>query len=283
MTEKTVDIPPVCIYHKDCVDGFAAAWVVRSRFPNAIFHSASYGDDVPVIPPGAVVYIVDFSYPMEKLTTLCERAGAVHVLDHHASAIKRLTESDIPTPDNLHLVLDINRSGAGITWDTLRNGHRPNFIKYAEDYDLWRFQYGDLTRNYQRYLAFIGWDFEAWDTCIRARESDVMLHGELLRANDRRQMEWHINNTWRGMMFEGTQVSLINVPRYATSLVNNEVLNFQPVVLSYYDTPATRVYRINTRPDSGIDASELAERYGGGGHKNAAGFTVTRDHPLAQC
>lgn len=278
-TDKTI----VCIYHKDCVDGFAAAWVVRSRFPNAVFHSATYGDDVPAVPPDSVVYIVDFSFPMDKLVALCERVSMVHVFDHHASAIKRLTESDIECPENLYLTLDVTKSGAGITWDTLRKGHRPNFIKYAEDYDLWRFQYGDRTRNYQRYLAFIGWDFGAWDDCIRGAESDAMSNGALLRASDQRQMQWHLANTWRAVTFEGMRVALINTPRYMTSLVNNEILESQPIVLSYYDMPEGRVYRINTHPDSGLDASVLAERYGGGGHKHAAGFRVARDHPLAKC
>lgn len=33
--------------------------------------------------------------------------------------------------------------------------------------------------------------------------------------------------------------------------------------------------------DDGLDVSEVAKQYGGGGHAKAAGFKVPRSHPLA--
>ena len=36
---------PLCIYHANCVDGFAAAWVVRKAFHGVVdFHPGIYGE-----------------------------------------------------------------------------------------------------------------------------------------------------------------------------------------------------------------------------------------------
>ena len=34
------------------------------------------------------------------------------------------------------------------------------------------------------------------------------------------------------------------------------------------------IYSLRSRADSGIDVSAIAKKYGGGGHKNAAGFKL---------
>lgn len=49
----------------------------------------------------------------------------------------------------------------------------------------------------------------------------------------------------------------------------------------YWDTPTHRIFSLRSCPE-GMDVSEIAKGYGGGGHKHAAGFKVPRDHQLAQ-
>jgi uncharacterized protein len=53
----------LCIYHKDCTDGFGAAWAVRHALgrDNVGFHAASYDDPPPPVADRDVV-VVDFSY-----------------------------------------------------------------------------------------------------------------------------------------------------------------------------------------------------------------------------
>lgn len=41
----------------------------------------------------------------------------------------------------------------------------------------------------------------------------------------------------------------------------------------YWDTPKGRVFGLRST-DEGVDVSEIAKQFGGGGHRNAAGFTV---------
>ena len=46
------------------------------------------------------------------------------------------------------------------------------------------------------------------------------------------------------------------------------------------DTPKGRTFSLRSA-DGGMDVSEVAKRYGGGGHAKAAGFTVPWGHALA--
>jgi hypothetical protein len=49
---------------------------------------------------------------------------------------------------------------------------------------------------------------------------------------------------------------------------------------TYYDTAEHRCFSLRSLPD-GADVAAIAEQYGGGGHRHAAGFRVFRSHSLA--
>ena len=48
----------------------------------------------------------------------------------------------------------------------------------------------------------------------------------------------------------------------------------KPFAACYWDTPKGRVFSLRSS-DDGADVSEVAKQYGGGGHRNASGFTVS--------
>ena len=79
-------MPPICIYHANCMDGFGAAWVVWKYFGGEVgMHAAGYGSPPPEV-GGRDVVIVDFSYKREVLEALAKEARSVLVLDHHKTA-----------------------------------------------------------------------------------------------------------------------------------------------------------------------------------------------------
>ena len=53
-----------------------------------------------------------------------------------------------------------------------------------------------------------------------------------------------------------------------------EMANGKPFAACYWDTPKGRVFSLRSS-DDGADVSEVAKQYGGGGHRNASGFTVS--------
>lgn len=273
-----------CIYHANCTDGFTAAWAVWKKHNNVVLHPANYGEHPPELPVGAVVFIVDFSYPMDYLIDMAETATSIVVLDHHVSAVRRLEEqAGDQLPKNVTLVLDTERSGARLAWDYMFGDELsvPNMVKYVEDRDLWRFQFGDNTRRFVRALMARPFTVEAYDAVFEQADTKTINEGAVLVASDERHIEWHMENALRMVQFGGHLIPLVNAPKYLVSEITNILVQDHPMALAYHDTARGRLFRITTSKKCGIDAAALAEQYGGGGHVNAAGFFVPRDHHMA--
>jgi len=131
---QTVEVPKpterVGIYHADCFDGVAAAWVLLQQYPDIRLIAADYRDPVPTDLVGADVYIVDFSYTRQQLLELTIDCASVTLIDHHPRALEfrdwvhNLSSEDREVCSDygydlsrLMIFVDKNRSGAQLTWD----------------------------------------------------------------------------------------------------------------------------------------------------------------------
>ncbi|MFP4063271.1 MAG: hypothetical protein ACLFS2_10825 [Halochromatium sp.] len=77
----------------------------------------------------------------------------------------------------------------------------------------------------------------------------------------------------------GHEVPVINVPSKYSSDVGAALCGGEPFAACYWDTPAGR--RFSLRSDAqGLDVSQIAAGFGGGGHRHAAGFLVGQRLPL---
>lgn len=126
--------PLVIVYHADCLDGAASAWVVAKakqleKTPQRTVTYVPYGhhDAAPseaailsALQNDTAVYFVDVSPERRFLDTLMSdaRVTKVRVLDHHASAAERL--GDYPLSDKLGIDIDATRpSAAAMVWQRL--------------------------------------------------------------------------------------------------------------------------------------------------------------------
>jgi uncharacterized protein len=78
----------------------------------------------------------------------------------------------------------------------------------------------------------------------------------------------------RRMQIGGYNVPIANLPSVFTSDAGHELAQGEAFGGCYWDTPRGRVFSLRST-DSGIDVSEIAKLYGGGGHRNASGFRVS--------
>lgn len=127
---------PLCIYHKNCLDGNGAAAVVRRKVPDCDFIAVQYSNPPPKV-EGRVVYLVDFGFPLEAMRQLKAQASELIWIDHHASA-----EGIWQTLG--WGVFDLNECGTSLTWKTLfPNLPPPPVVQYIRDKDLWRWELPD--------------------------------------------------------------------------------------------------------------------------------------------
>lgn len=262
----------LCIYHANCADGFGAAWVVRRAFGavNVDFHPGVYQEPPPDT-VGREVLLVDFSYKRAIMDYIIARAEKVTIIDHHKTAIEDL-QGIMAT---CHF--DLERSGAGLTWDILfPEQARPTLINVIEDRDLWRFKLPN-TREIQAAVFSYPYDFEVWDKLMVER-SIPNLHAEGIgiERKHHKDVAELVKTCRRRMLINGVEVWGASLPYTLTSDAGNLMSRGEPFAACYWDTAGGRVFSLRSQPE-GADVSEIAKAYGGGGHRNASGFRV----PLA--
>lgn len=261
----------LCIYHGNCADGFTSAWVVRKALGEDVqFHHAVYGDAAPDV-EGKDVLMVDFSYKRTVLEQMRDRAASVLILDHHKTA-----EADLKDLPGVQSVFDMNRSGAGITWDYFfPNQPRPQLLNHVEDRDLWRFALRK-TREIQASVFAYPYEFKVWDFLMAADMDQLATEGEAIERKHFKDIRELIPVVMRRMSIGGHNVPVANLPYTLTSDAGNIMAKDEPFAACYWDTPGGRVFSLRSTED-GLDVSEIAKLYGGGGHKHASGFRVSYD------
>ena len=282
----------LCIYHGKCADGFTSAWAVnRAGFaPTDIeFFPGVYGEAPPDV-TGRDVILVDFSYKRPVLTEMAMKANTVLILDHHKTAAEDLAGfeplDNVKTWDvwrtnggsGIRAVFDMNRSGAGITWDFFHPGtERPRLVSYVEDRDLWHFAWPG-SRDANANIFSYEYTFENWDMIAKRMQSiddfyDFAQEGAAIERKHHKDVAELVEVCRRRMVIGGQEVWGASIPYTLTSDAGNLMSEGEPFAACYWDTPKGRVFSLRSKPE-GSDVSAIAASYGGGGHKNASGFTV---------
>ena len=283
MTIESLTMKPLCIYHGGCDDGFAAAWVVRKALKgNVEFYPGTYQKDPPPH-AGRDIIMVDFTYKRPVLDEMAKHARSILILDHHKTAQEDLADIPapaspgpwpwVPAPQMITALFDMERSGATIAWDYFIGGLRPNFIDYIEDRDLWRKRmgYGDeftiALRSYPQ-------DFSTWDKLIDAGVDPLMQEGFAIQRYYRLRVEELKRHAYQARIGEH-HIWIANAPYFAASEVAGELAERSGAAFGacYFEVePGKFQYSLRSRGD--FDVSAVARRYGGGGHKSAAGFST---------
>jgi nanoRNase/pAp phosphatase (c-di-AMP/oligoRNAs hydrolase) len=268
-------VEPLVIFHSingtmHCDDGFGAAWVAHQAMPNAKFLPGIYGHPPPY---GAVmgrdVYLVDFSYRRGDIEQIFESAKSLTIIDHHKTAEAELKGA----PGDL--TFDMSHSGAVLAWQRWFNGSPPDLLLRIEDGDLWRWQYED-SRFVQAALRSYPHDFGTWSTLMRMPIEDLAAEGVAIKRFIDAKLRETLPNARMGKI-AGHEVEIVNCPAFMVSDIANEMAasGKGPFAAAYVDGAGQRVWSLRSIGD--FDVSDIAKKFGGGGHKNAAGFTV----PLA--
>jgi len=295
---------PLCIYHANCADGFGAAWIVRRRFmrdENPIeFQPCVHGQDPPDM-TGRDVIMVDFSFRRPVLERAAGTARSILILDHHKTAQEDLAGIAAPDGDWRHHVeavslweaqdhiegklpfvraaFDMERSGAGLAWDYFfPQEKRPRLIDHIEDFDLCRFALPE-TREINGCIFSHPYDFEAWDSLVNEAQQDDLFAAMKAEGHaiDRRMLKdiaEILGVATRRMVIGGVSVPVVNLPYTMASEAASKLAEEEPFAAAYFDRADARVFSLRSRRDGGMDVSAIAETYGGGGHRNAAGFQM---------
>jgi len=283
------------IYHGGCVDGFTAAALLRQVYPYAVLHAARYQEAPPDV-SGEVV-IADFSYPPAVLTEIAARPNVdrVTMLDHHQTTRDQIAEQGMP--EGVDVVLDMDRSGARITFDWLRDVRTADvalsgsgvagwetLVDYVQDRDLWRFALDD-SREVTAYINAAPMTLDRWAALaveVRDEHDIVVRCGQAVLDRNRVLLD-QMRETVAVAEIGGFPVPVTASPYGLGSDFAGEVAATSPHGIGgyYIDYPGFRQFGLRST-DTGPDVQAIARTFGGGGHVHASGFKIDRatGHPL---
>lgn len=260
------------IYDADA-DGFGSAWAAWK----ALGDSADYveiGHGTKELPLYVFeydrVYILDLSFPRDELLDLRECTNLT-VIDHHESAAAMLEELGV----SRFVPVDTTRAACVQVWEHFfPEKATPLMLQYIADRDVWAWElpHSDEINA----VIFTGdKDFEKWDkfnTHLETAFDEVLLIGSALLEYREKMVDQIVANHYHDLA--GIPVVHANVLH---SEVGHRLLDTYPdapYVMTYMDNVESNTRKFSLRSeDHRMDVGEIAKEFGGGGHRNAAGYT----------
>lgn len=281
----------ICFYHKADFDGKCSAAIVYQHFsdnyikePDVEFIGLNHGDIFPWEKiKNKIVFMVDFHLnSVDLMEKLNEEAELLIWIDHHKTSVNienKLKEKNI----TIEGIRNIDYAACELTWKLL-NPHIeiPYGVKLLGRYDIWDhrnddvvlFQYGMRGYKYGLQHEFHGLP---WVDLLGGYEVfvDYILEiGKTILFYQENKDKIGTRNCFE-LVFENLNFIAIN-NSHAGSMQFNSIWDeskYDAMMVFHLDDKKRWAFHMYTYKD-GIDLSEIASRYGGGGHEGAAGFVI---------
>ena len=269
------------LYHDNCPDGFGSALAAYLKFGDSSeYIGVKHQQDPPEMEPSSEVYILDFSYPRQVMEELLKQHVQVITLDHHKTAQEALLGLR-------GALFDMNRSGAMISWEYFHPDREiPDLFRYIQDRDLWHWKL-ENTAKIGAGLQLLPHEFDRWSELLTPEGlKQLEQDGETILRYQTKEIKGMLKHVYldslppyqasTGEWITGSTIPLINCTNYdiVSELCHKMLEEYPdyPVVASWLRGKSSISYSLRSQPD--FDCSEIAKLYGGGGHKNSAGFKL---------
>ena len=288
-----------CFYHNDADGRCAGFWVhlsvgINDQYQDPSFIEMSYAKPFPMetIRKDEQIYIVDYSISTDEMRQLLKITENVTWIDHHKTAIDKYQDFEHEIRGVRYdgiagcmlaycYIHHMTQRGEGDIkqFDISMIKDAPMFTKLIADWDVWKFDYGDDTRHF--ITAFNAYNFEPssklWSRFLCFPDDDAFACSDFIRdgiimttfrdgwAKDYMKLGFKTD-------FEGVKCFAVNLGRCNSEYFKSLPPGQYDVLIPFaFDGSQYTVSLYSTT----IDVSEIAKKYGGGGHKGAAGFQCT--------
>ena len=224
---------------------------------------------------------------------------------------KEVTEEDIfGHPYEPHHIRLINgMSGAMIAWTYFHPGTEvPMFIRHIDDYDRWQFKIEGTKAFNKAIWSHAPWSFEQWRdwfydvedgfnhkywaafyiegaAILRAHDANVQsvvkggarpcsIVPAIINSSDSYKAPWVWWHDEECGDTCGANGLAANCPPHLASDVGHELANQSGTFGLLWSIDKDNVCRCSLRSNGDYDVSAIAKAFGGGGHRNAAGFQI---------
>jgi len=263
------------VHHND-LDGECSAAIILHAFPEQKIElmPMDYKDDFPFqrIGKNEEVWIVDFSLQgkgqWERLLAITEQ---VVWIDHHKTALA--SEGPQQAQDGLR---KDGEAACLLTWKFV-HPHQdiPYPVRLVSDYDIWAKL---LPETDDFHFGMEGMDtapdapiwkslFEDYRTLVE----EIVEKGKLIHKRNAKENQSYLESYGFETIFEGFNCIACNKGMAGSGLFDSAKDKDYDIMIPFvFDGRQYTVSLFSTKDH--IDVSTIAKKYGGGGHKGAAGF-----------
>lgn len=266
------------IYHKDCMDGVSSASIAENALSQESLVTLiplqySKEDELfqLALTKQDICYFVDFSIKRDKMIQLSELVERIIVIDHHKTAQIELVD----LPDNVEVNFDMNESGATLTWQYFSTAPTPLILEYIKDRDLWLRNLPN-SKEFNEALAFLVTPNDTLSfkqVLLKSEFSELVELGKILIEKQSRQVQSKLTKV-ADLSLNNIDFKVINVTENISELGNAICIEYNKPALMYFITQDMKVVCSLRSADGLPDVSTVAVTFGGGGHRNACGFTL---------
>ena len=300
--EEAKESKTLIAYHADCIDGFTSAWVcykglteARGVDPDSITLFPTAYDRLPEllaeISTYNLIYIVDFSLPLDSLLSLQRHlpqylpTRKITIIDHHKTAWDAYagdlkSERYTGTVYGTEVILDLNECGASLVWNHFfPEEPMPILIRYVKDYDLWTHKRA-YTKEVDRFLRLQPQTLKAWTALAALFEdeiwtTDTIQIGKSL-LDQHSQIVDDIVETATPITLDGVLGLSANCTPNFSNDVGERLARISDTFGSTWSQTGKSQVKFSLRSiGDSCDVEKIAGVFGGGGHRNAAGFTLS--------
>ena len=273
----------VVITHKNCPDGFSAAWVIWTKYKNNAKYFAynagsnqfNHYNEIT----DKIVIITDISFSLEITKKIEKLAKKIIIIDHHDTYYEELKELTYFQFNNQY-------SAGYLTWKYVYPKKKmPEVIKIISDNDTgtWKIPHSKQFA----LLLKIKYDFELTDENFtifsKLTKKNILKKnieiGSYYREYENKIIDLIIRRSKQKMWNNyRVQIIEIDVPLLngTIAIKLSEIPNIDIGIVYRYNR-FKKVYIVTMRTERrNIHLGKIASKYGGGGHLRAASFTTSK-------
>lgn len=266
----------ICFHHND-LDGECAGAIVKIAIPKCKTISIGYEDDFPweSISKNDVIYMVDFSLQpfsdMEKLHSMCKEFIWI---DHHASALAEYSNSDLA----LEGIQEDGKAGCELTWEYFYpDKEMPKAVYYIGRFDVWDHEHDENIVNFKYGMEQFDSDETNPDNHLwkdifsnKDQTDKIVEDGKIVKKYYDSRAKILSKAIAFDTIIDGYKAIVMNAEGNSQLFDSVWDEDKYDLMLLFVRKKGQWIISMYSTQDA-VDVSEIATKYGGGGHVGAAG------------
>lgn len=286
------------IHHNDA-DGYMSAKIVSTAqgLNDNDFICMDYTRelDLSLIDKNELVYIVDYSLEPYLMGELLNKTKNVIWIDHHKTAIDKY--KDFPNVDEIKGFRFDGISATALAWLymrglTVNTGNytkdyyymmtklekAPLSIQLINDWDVWNHFKSDT----KPFMVALNSEIDCWESPNNSFWYDLYKSGSFVKELvEKGRVMTKFRDGWASKFrfnygftinLEGHKVFCLNLGN-ANSEYFGDLIDKFDAVMTFCYKGTLNLFNASIYSNGNVDVSEIAKKFGGGGHKGASGFT----------